>query len=206
MIDLYTHNTPNGRKISIMLEEVGLPYTVRPINISENEQFAQEFLAINPNSKIPAIVDHQGPDDRPITVFESGAILIYLAEKTGMFLPQDRRGRTETIQWLMFQMSGFGPMLGQAHHFRFYAQEKVPYGIERYTREANRLYGVLNHRLGQVRYVATDYSIADMALYPWSVLYERQGIAIAQYPEIVRWQKDMASRPAVARGMNVPPA
>ena len=206
MIDLYTHTTPNGRKVSIMLEEIKLPYTVRQINISKNEQFTEEFLAINPNNKIPAIVDHEGPDGRPITVFESGAILIYLAEKTGLFLPQDLRSRTETVQWLMFQMAGFGPMLGQAHHFRVYAQEKIPYGIERYTKEANRLYGVLDHRLGQVKYVADDYSIADMALYPWSVLYERQGVDIKDYPNVARWQKDMAARPAVARGMNVPPS
>ncbi len=204
MIDLYTHTTPNGRKISIMLEEVGLPYTVHQVDISKNEQFAEEFLAISPNNKIPAIVDQDGPGGKPLSLFESGAILIYLAEKTGKLLPQDVRARAEAIQWLMFQMSGFGPMLGQAHHFRIYAQQKIQYGIDRYTKEANRLYGVLNARLGRSAYVAGEYSIADIALYPWSVLYERQGVDLAEYPNVARWQREIAARPAVERGMRVP--
>ncbi len=204
MIDLYTHTTPNGRKISIMLEEVGLPYTVHQVDISKNEQFAEEFLAISPNNKIPAIVDQDGPGGKPLSLFESGAILIYLAEKTGKLLPQDVRARAEAIQWLMFQMSGFGPMLGQAHHFRVYAQQKIQYGIDRYTKEANRLYGVLNARLGRSAYVAGEYSIADIALYPWSALYERQGVDLAEYPNVARWQREIAARPAVERGMRVP--
>ncbi len=204
MIDLYTFGTPNGRKVSIMLEEVGLPYRVHKIDISKDEQFAEEFVMINPNNKIPAIVDQDGPGGKPLSIFESGAILIYLAEKTGQLLPTDVRGRTETIQWLMFQMGGFGPMLGQAHHFRLYAPQKIAYGIERYTKEANRLYGVLNSHLNRNEFVAGTYSIADIALYPWSVLAERQGVDLADYPHIARWQRAIAARPAVARGMAVP--
>lgn len=205
MIDLYTWGTPNGRKISIMLEETALPYTVHPINIGAGDQFTADYVAINPNSKIPAIVDQDGPGGQPITVFESGAILIYLAEKTGRFLPADPRGRMLTLQWLMFQMGGFGPMLGQAHHFRRYAPEKIDYAITRYTNEAQRLYGVLERRLAQAEYVAGDYSIADMALFPWSVTHEWQGVDLAaDFPNVKRWYDRIAARPAVQKGMTVP--
>ncbi|MGE5548571.1 MAG: glutathione binding-like protein [Solirubrobacterales bacterium] len=205
MIDLYTWGTPNGRKISIMLEETALPYTVHPINIGAGDQFTADYVAINPNSKIPAIVDQDGPGGQPINVFESGAILIYLAEKTGRFLPADPRGRMLTLQWLMFQMGGFGPMLGQAHHFRRYAPEKIDYAITRYTNEARRLYGVLERRLAEAEYVAGDYSIADMALFPWSASHEWQGVDLAaDFPNVKRWYDRIAARPAVQKGMTVP--
>jgi GSH-dependent disulfide-bond oxidoreductase len=204
MIDLYTWATPNGRKASIMLEECGLPYRVHPINISKNEQFAPEFVRINPNSKIPALVDGEGPDGKPLTVFESGAILVYLAEKTGRFLPADRRGRTETIQWLMFQMGGVGPMFGQTHHFLRFAPEKVPYAIERYSKETQRLYGVLDRRLAESPYLAGDYSIADMATFPWVARHEWHPITLGDFAHVKRWFDAVAARPAVARGMAVP--
>lgn len=205
MIDLYTWGTPNGRKVSIMLEETGLPYRVHAIDIMKGDQFTPDYVAINPNSKIPAIVDQDGPGGAPFSVFESGAILIYLAEKTGRFLPTDPAGRTGALQWLMFQMGGFGPMLGQAHHFRRFAPEQIPYAVERYSKEAKRLYGVLDKRLAEVEYVAGDYSIADMALYPWTQRADWQGIDIAaEFPNVKRWADSLASRPAVQKGMLVP--
>jgi GST-like protein len=204
MIDLYSWPTPNGHKIHIMLEECGLPYRVHPVNISANEQFKPEFLAISPNNKIPAMVDSEGPDGKPMSVFESGAMLLYLAGKTGRFLGKTDRARYETLQWLMFQMGGLGPMLGQAHHFRFYAPEKVPYAIERYTQEAKRLYGVLDKRLSQSRYLAgRDYTIADMAVFPWLRTWERQGVQMTDYPAVEKWFDAIAARPAVQRGVQV---
>ena len=204
MIDLYSWPTPNGHKIHIMLEECGLPYRVHPVNISANEQFKPEFLAISPNNKIPAMVDSDGPDGKPMSVFESGAMLLYLAGKTGRFLGKTDRARYETLQWLMFQMGGLGPMLGQSHHFRFYAPEKVPYAIERYTQEAKRLYGVLDKRLSQSRYLAgRDYTIADMAVFPWLRTWERQGVQMSDYPAVKKWFDAIAARPAVQRGVQV---
>lgn len=206
MIDLYTWSTSNGRKISIMLEEVGLPYTVHPINIGKDDQFTPDFVKINPNSKIPAIVDSEGPDGEPITIFESGAILIYLAEKTGKLLPTDARERMTVLQWLMFQMGGIGPMFGQTHHFMRHAREKSPYGVERYGKETRRLYGVLDKRLGEVAYIAGDYSIADIATYPWVWRREWQEVDLNDFPNVKRWFDTVGARPAVATGMNVPPA
>ncbi len=203
MIDFYSWATPNGRKISIALEEMGLAYRLHKVDITKGEQFTPGFLALNPNNKIPVIQDQDGPDGQPITVFESGAILIYLAEKTGQFLPQDRRGRTLTLQWLMFQMGGLGPMLGQTHHFLHFAPEKVPYGIERYKGETKRLYGVLNKRLGEAAFMAGDYSIADMAAYPWIAAHPRQEIDIGDFPNVARWLAELSARPAVQRGMAV---
>jgi GST-like protein len=204
MIDLYTWTTPNGRKASIMLEEVGLPYDVHPIDISRGDQFKPEFVAVNPNSKIPAIVDREGPDGKPLPVFESGAILIYLAEKTGKLLSAEPRARMTAIEWLMFQMGGIGPMFGQAHHFRRFAPEQIPYAIERYTTEAARLYAVLDKRLGEAEYLAGDYSIADIATYPWVARWEWQGVALESYPNVKRWFAAIGTRPAVQRGMAVP--
>ena len=204
MIDLYTWSTPNGRKVSIMLEEAGLPYRVHPVNISKNEQFTPEFIAINPNSKIPAIVDAQGPDGKPISVFESGAILIYLADKTGMLLSKVPRARYEALQWLMFQMGGVGPMFGQNHHFRRAAPEKVPYAIERYQKETDRLYGVLDARLKQVPFLAGEYSIADIATYPWVARHEWHQVDLAKFPNVKRWYDGIGQRPAVVKGMAVP--
>ena len=203
MIDLYFWNTPNGRKISIMLEEVGLPYKVYAINITKGDQFKPEFVALNPNSQIPAIVDSEGPDGRPITVFESGAILIYLADKTGKFLPTVARARYQFLEWLMFQMGGVGPMFGQTHHFRRAAPEQVPYAIERYTKETRRLYAVMDKRLAGVAYLAGDYSIADMATYPWCARHEWQGVDLNEFPNLKRWYDAVGARPAVARGMAV---
>jgi len=205
VIELYTWGTPNGRKVSVMLEECGLEYVVHKINISKDDQFTQPFVAINPNSKIPAIVDSAGPDGKPVTLFESGAILIYLAEKTGKFLPKDARGKYTTLQWLMFQMGGVGPMFGQAHHFIRSAAEKVPYGIERYSKETERLYGVMNKRLGEASYLAgTDYTIADIATYPWVARHEWHMVDLAEFPNVKRWFDAIGSRPAVKRGMAVP--
>ena len=204
MIDLYTWTTPNGRKVSIMLEEIGLPYKAIPINISKDEQFAPEFLKISPNNKIPALVDHQSPDGKPMALFESGAIMMYLAEKTGWkFMPSDLRRRYEVIQWLMFQMAGVGPMLGQAHHFRRYAKEQIPYAIDRYTSEATRLYRVLDKRLGETQFLAEDYSIADMAVYPWLQPHKWQGQDVAAWPNLQRWYSAVRARPAVQRGVAV---
>jgi len=205
MIVLYTWSTPNGRKVSILLEELGLPYEVRPIDITQRAQFAPEFLALNPNAKIPVIVDPEGPDGRPIVVFESGAILIYLADKVGRLLPRDVRSRTEVMQWLMFQMGGIGPMLGQAHHFLKFAPEPVPYAVERYRNEARRLYGVLERHLDSRDWVAgDDYSIADVAIYPWIARHEWQQIDLADFPGVRAWFERIGARPAVQRGMGVP--
>lgn len=205
MIDLYTWGTPNGRKVSIMLEETGLPYRVHTVDITKDEQFAPDFLAISPNNKIPAIVDQDGPEGQPLSLFESGAILFYLAEKTGQLLPSDPRGRYVTMQWLMFQMGGVGPMLGQAHHFRRFAKEQIPYAIDRYTNETRRLYGVIDRRLGESRWLAgDDYSIADIATYPWIMRHEWQGVDLAEFPNVARWAQAMGERPAVQRGMAVP--
>jgi GST-like protein len=204
-IELYTWSTPNGRKASIALEEMRLDYSVHPINIGKNEQFAPEFLKISPNNRIPAIVDPEGPDGAPISLFESGAILIYLAEKTGMFMPTDARPRYTALQWLMWQMGGFGPMLGQAHHFRRFAKEEVPYAVERYTNETRRLYGVLDKRLNEAEYLAgADYSIADIATYPWAARHEWHGIALEDFPAVKRWYDTIGARPAVEKGMAVP--
>jgi GSH-dependent disulfide-bond oxidoreductase len=202
-IDLYYWPTPNGWKITIMLEECGLPYTVLPVNIGKGDQFKPEFLSISPNNKMPAIVDHDGPGGEPISVFESGAILQYLGRKTGLFYPQDERQRVEVDQWLFWQMGGFGPMLGQTHHFRIYAPEQVPYAIDRYTNETNRLYGVLNKRLEDREFVAGEYSIADMAIAPWAKLWERQGQNIDEFPHAKRWLETVLARPAVQRGIAV---
>lgn len=205
MIDLYSWATPNGHKIHIMLEECGLPYRVHPIDIHKGAQHAPDFLRISPNNKIPAIVDHDGPGGQPLSLFESGAILIYLAEKTGRFLPADAAGRYATLQWLMFQMGGVGPMLGQAHHFRVYAPEKVAYGIERYTAEARRLYGVMNRQVERTgAFIAgADYSIADIAIYPWLRSWDKQGIDWADYPALKAWFDRVGERPAVQRGVQV---
>ena len=203
MIDLYTWPTPNGHKVHIMLEETGLAYNVIPVDIGKGDQFAPDFLKISPNNKMPAIVDRDGPGGAPIAMFESGAILLYLAEKTGRFMPQDARGRWQAVQWLMFQMGGLGPMLGQCHHFRHYAPEPVPYAIERYTNEARRLYGVMERRLGEADYLAGDYSIADMAAYPWTRSMARQGVDPADFPQVQRWQAALEGREAVVRGCAV---
>ena len=205
MIDLYTTSTPNGIKASIALEELGLEYNVHRINISKGDQFEPEFLKISPNNRIPAIVDHDGPDGQPISVFESGAILQYLAEKTGKLMPKDPRARVACLEWLNWQMGGLGPMLGQAHHFRLYAPEQVPYAIERYTKEANRLYKVINTRLSQVPYLAGDeYSIADIAGWGWMRRPERQGVNYDDYPHAKAWHEKIAAREAVQRGNAVP--
>ncbi len=205
MIDLYTWSTPNGRKVSILLEEAGLAYKAHPINIGKGDQFKPEFVAICPNSKIPAIVDSEGPDGQPLAMFESGAILIYLAEKTGRFLPASKRGRYAALQWLMFQMGGVGPMFGQVHHFLRSAKEKVPYAIERYTTEQKRLYKVLDEHLAKHEYLADEYSIADMATYPWVARYEWHPIDMgADYPHVKRWFDAIGAREAVQRGMKVP--
>jgi GST-like protein len=204
MIDLYTWATPNGRKASIMLEECALPYTVHGVNIGKNEQFRPDFLKINPNGKIPAIVDREGPGGAPFAVFESGAILIYLAEKTGTFLPADAAGRSRVLQWLMFQMGGVGPMFGQAHHFLRFAPERIAYGINRYTGEAKRLYGVMNARLGEAAYLAGEYSIADMATYPWVARHEWHEVDLAAFANVKRWFDAIGQRPAVQRGMAIP--
>jgi GST-like protein len=201
MIELHYWTTPNGHKVSMFLEEAGLPYTIVPINISKGEQFKPEFLAIAPNNRIPAILDRAPTvGGAPISVFESGAILQYLAEKTGKFIPSDIRGRTETMQWLFWQMGGLGPMAGQNHHFSQYAPEKIPYAIERYVKETNRLYGVLNKRLADRPFVAgADYTIADMASYPWIVPYERQGQKLEDFPHLKRWFEAIKARPATIR-------
>jgi GSH-dependent disulfide-bond oxidoreductase len=204
MIELYTWSTPNGRKASIMLEEVGLPYSVHPVNIGKDEQFRPEFLALSPNNKIPAIVDPDGPGGRRFSLFESGAILIYLGEKTGRFIPKDPATRYIALQWLMFQMGGLGPMLGQTHHFLRAAPEPVPYAIKRYKDETRRLYGVLDKRLGEAEYLAGEYSIADIASYPWVARYEWHQIDLVDFPNVKRWFDVIGARPAVERGMKVP--
>ena len=204
MIDLYSWATPNGHKIHIMLEETRLPYRVHPVNIGAGDQFKPEFLKISPNNKMPAMIDSDGPDGKPISMFESGAMLLYLASKTGRFLPENIRERWATLQWLMFQMGGVGPMLGQAHHFLVYAPEKIPYAMQRYSREANRLYGVMDRRLAESEYIACDeYTIADMAIMPWLRSYKRQGVEMDEYPHVKRWFDKILARPAVQRGLAV---
>lgn len=204
MIKLYTAATPNGRKVSIMLEEVGLPYEVHPIDMGAGDQFEPAFLEISPNNKIPAIVDPDGPDGAPVSVFESGAILIYLAEKTGRFLPTEARARLDVLQWLMFQMGGVGPMFGQANHFIKFAAEDVPYGKKRYRDEAMRLLGVMDRRLAVVEYLAGDYSIADIATWPWVMRAEWYDTDWSQFPNTKRWYDQIGERPAVKRGTAVP--
>ncbi len=203
MLDLYVWPTPNAYKISIMLEEIGRPYNVIAVDIQAGDQFKPEFLKISPNNKMPAIVDHDAPDGKPLAMFESGAILMYLAETSGKFMPKDLRPRYEVIQWLMFQMGGVGPMLGQAHHFRQYAPEKLDYAIARYTNEAKRLYGVIDRRLAEVSYLAGDYSIADMAVFPWLRSYERQGQKLEDFPNLKRWFHAIEERPAVKKGLEL---
>ena len=203
MIDLYAWPTPNAYKISIMLEETGTPYRVIPIDIQAGDQFKPDFLKISPNNKMPAIVDSEGPDGKKLAIFESGAILLYLAEKSGRFMPKDVRGRYDVIQWLMFQMGGIGPMLGQAHHFRQYAPEPIPYAVNRYTNEARRLYNVLDARLGEAAYLAGAYSIADMAVFPWIRPYERQGQKLDDFPNLKRWFDALNARPAVVKGLTL---
>jgi GST-like protein len=204
MIDLHYWPTPNGWKITIALEELGLPYKVVPVNIGRGEQFKPDFLAISPNNRMPAIVDNApAGGGAPISVFESGAILIYLAEKTGKLMPKDLRGRTEVIEWVMWQMGGLGPMLGQANHFRHYAPEKIQYGIDRYTNETNRLFGVLDKRLAGREYICGDFSIADCASWPWTTSHERLGQTLADFPNLSAWYERMKARPAVQRGMDV---
>ncbi len=202
-IDLYYWPTPNGWKISIMLEELGVPYEVKYINIGTGDQFKPEFLAISPNNRMPAIVDPEGPDNKPISVFESGAILQYLGRKFDRFYPKDERARVETDEWLFWQVGGLGPMAGQAHHFRQYAPEKIEYGITRYTNEVNRLYGVMNTRLADRDYLAGDFSIADMAAIGWVIPHDRQGQNLSDFPNLNRWYQSVKSRPAVIRGINV---
>ena len=204
VIMLYTWATPNGRKVSIMLEECALAYRVHPVNVGAGEQFEPDFQAINPNGKIPAIVDPAGPDGKPFTLFESGAILVYLAGKTDRLMPLDVRGKYECLQWLMFQMGGVGPMFGQAHHFLRNAQQKVPYAMERYRTETRRLYGVLERRLADELYLAREYSIADIAIFPWVARHEWQQVDLADFPNVERWYTMIARRPAVVRGMAVP--
>jgi GST-like protein len=200
MIDLYYWTTPNGHKLTIFLEETGIPYKIVPVDISRGEQFRPDFLRISPNNRIPAIVDHAPVDGgAPVALFESGAILLYLAEKTGSFIPSDLRGRAETLQWLFWQMAGLGPMAGQNHHFGLYAPEKIPYAIDRYVKETNRLYGVLDRRLADREFVAGEYSIADMAAYPWIVPWQRQQQNLAEFPHLERWFEAIRARPAVVK-------
>ena len=203
-IDVYSWATPNGHKIHIMLEECGLPYRAHPVNIGKGDQFEPAFLKISPNNKIPAITDPEGPDGKPISLFESGAILVYLAGKTGKLLPADDRGRYAVLEWLMFQMASVGPMLGQTHHFRNYAPEKIAYAIERYSNEARRIYGVIDKQLSTHQFIAGDsYSIADIAIFPWLRSWENQGIVLTEYPYLMQWFDGIAARPAVQRGVKV---
>ena len=204
MIDLYTWTTPNGRKVSIMLEELGLPYRVHAVNIGQGDQFKPEYVAICPNSRIPAIVDPDGPDGKSYAMMESGAILIYLAGRSGRLLPRSDRGKYDALQWLMFQMGGVGPMFGQVHHFLRSARESVPYAVERYTREKDRLYRVLDRRLAGHEFLADEYSIADIATYPWAARYEWHKTDLADFPHVKRWFDAISARPAVQRGMKVP--
>jgi len=204
MIQVYSWATPNGHKVHVMLEECGLKYRALPIDIGSAAQFDPDFLAISPNNKIPALVDPDGPDGKPIALFESGAILLYLAGKTGRFMPADVRGKYEVLQWLMFQMGGVGPMLGQAHHFRIYAPQKIPYAIDRYTNEAKRLYSVMNRQLARSKYIAgPEYSIADIAIFPWLRSWKNQGIDWNDHPHLKGWFDEIAARPAVKRGVEV---
>ncbi len=204
MIDLYYWPTPNGWKVSILLEELGLPYTVKPVDITKGDQFQPDFLRLSPNNRMPAIVDTAPKDGGPaISVFESGAIMTYLAEREGRFLPTDLRARVEVNQWLFWQVGGLGPMAGQAHHFRQYAPEKIQYGIDRYTNEVNRLYGVMDRRLADREFLAGDYSIADMACWPWVVPHERQGQSLDDFPNLKRWFETIGARDAVRKGKAV---
>ena len=204
MIEVYSWATPNGHKVHIMLEECGLPYRVHAVDIGAGDQFKPEFLAISPNNKIPAIIDPDGPEGQPLSLFESGAILLYLAGKTGKLLPASIRGKYEVLQWLMFQMGGVGPMLGQTHHFRIYAPEKLEYPINRYTNEAKRLYGVMNKQLARHKYIAgAEYSIADIAIFPWLRSWRNQGIDWNDYPHLKGWFDEIGGRPAVLRGVEV---
>jgi GST-like protein len=204
MIDIYTWITPNGRKVSIMLEEIGLPYQVHPVNLGKDEQFEEEFLAINPNNKIPAIVDRDGPGGKPYTLFESGAILMYLAEKSGKLMPQETAARYQVIQWLMFQMGGVGPMIGQAHYFLRHCPEDQPFGRDRFMTEVVRLYRVMEKRLGEAPYLAGEYSIADIATYPWIARYEMHRMRLEEYPNVKRWFDALGAREAVKCGMQIP--
>ncbi len=203
MLDLYVWPTPNAYKVSIMLEEIGRKYNVIAVDIQAGDQFKPDFLKISPNNKMPAIVDHDAPDGKPLALFESGAILMYLAETSGKFMPTALRPRYDVVQWLMFQMGGVGPMLGQAHHFRQYAPEKLDYAINRYTNEAKRLYGVIDRRLGEAPYLAGEYSIADMAVFPWLRSYERQGQKLEDFPNLKRWFHAIDARPAVKKGLEL---
>lgn len=202
-IEVYYWPTPNGHKITIMLEECGLPYEIKPVNIGRGDQFKPEFLAISPNNRMPAIIDPDGPGGKPISVFESGAILQYLGRKTGKFYPTDERQRVQVEEWLFWQMANLGPNAGNAHHFRNYAQEKIQYGIDRFTNEVHRLYGVLNIQLKDRDYLAGEYSIADMATYPWVRPYKNQGQEITEFPHLEKWFQRMRDRPAVAKGVKV---
>lgn len=204
MIDLYTWPTPNGHKIHIMLEEANLPYAIHPVDIGRGEQFDPGFLTISPNNRIPAIVDQNGPDDRPLSLFESGAILVYLAGKSGRFLPKTDRERFKMLEWVMWQVGGFGPMLGQAHHFRMFAPDKIPYAYDRYTNEANRLYRILNKQLEKTRAFVSgrQYTIADMAVFPWCRSFANQGVDMASYPAVQRWFDAINGRPAVKRALS----
>jgi len=204
MIDLYTWTTPNGRKVSIMLEELALPYRTHAINIGKGDQFKPDYVKINPNAKIPSIVDPDGPDGKPVAMMESGAILIYLAGKTGKLLPESVRGRYDALQWLMFQMGSVGPFFGQVHHFLRSAKQAVPYAIERYVKETRRLYGVLNDHLENHEFLADQYSIADIATYPWTARYEWHKTRLEDYPHVKRWFDTLSARPAVQKGMKVP--
>ena len=204
MIDLYTWGTPNGRKVSIMLEECGLAYRTHKVDIGKGDQFREEFVSINPNSKIPAILDYDGPNGKPLKLFESGAILIYLAGKCGRFLPAGTRAKYKALQWLMFQMGGVGPMFGQAHHFLRAAKEPIPYAIDRYTKETRRLYSVLDRRLKHAAFLAEEYSIADIATYPGVARHEWHKVELVDFPHVKRWFDTISARPAVVRGMAVP--
>jgi len=203
MIDVYFWMTPNGYKVTIALEELGLPYNVIPINIGKGDQFKPEFLKISPNNKIPAIVDHEGPGGKPLSLFESGAILIYLADKTGRLMPKDGHGHYSVLEWLMFQMASVGPMLGQAHHFRRYAPEQIQYAVDRYTNEARRIYNVIDKRLSGAPYLAGEYSIADIATYPWLRPHRWQGQDLEDFPNLKRWYDEIEKRPAVQKGCAV---
>jgi GST-like protein len=204
MIEVYSWPTPNGHKVHVMLEECALPYKAIAVDIGKGDQFRSDFLAISPNNKIPAIVDPDGPDGQPISLFESGAILLYLAAKTGRLLPLSTRGKYEMLQWLMFQMGSVGPMLGQAHHFRIYAPQRIPYAVDRYSNEARRLYGVMNKRLAKSKYLGgSEYSIADIAVFPWLRSWKNQGIDWDDHPHLKGWFDEIGARPAVQRGVEV---
>ena len=203
MIDLYAWPTPNGYKLSILFEETATPFRVIPVDIGAGDQFNPDFLRISPNNKMPAVVDHDGPDGKTLALFESGAIMMYVAEKTGRFMPKDVRGRYRVVQWLMFQMGTVGPMLGQTNHFRQYAPEPIPYAVDRYTNEARRIYNVIDRRLGEAEYLAGDYSIADMAVFPWLRGHERQGQTLDDFPKLKRWYETIDARPAVQKGLQL---